>query len=375
MIHDELPTTADLLRLAEPRPDTLSVYLPTDPTPAGRERAYAGLKSAVDAAARTLREQGRSRGTQELFRAQWAGLAADDALWGNLSRSLVVLLAPDVAEEYVLANEFAPRTSQGRRFDLAPLVRAVTTPQSAFALTLSSDGWNLWHATGSHRVTELELAGDHADDAADATNRMSIRGRKLLRRLGGDEGQKVLLERYAQVVADAVREELGRLDPSATLPVFLFANDPLGSMFTAQGLPWSITWVRGAPDELRPDQLDAAIRERIGEVNSAALSRRAEAIGNGFADGRASIDLAQVARAAVAGAVVTLIYDMDTEVKGFLDPGSGEIRFDDSGDDLLGLIALEVLRNSGEVRAVRADEITAGIWNGRILAGLRHSLT
>jgi hypothetical protein len=374
MIHYDLPTTADLLRLAEPRPDALSVYLPTDPTPAGRERARAELKSAVDAATRALRERGSARGTQELFRAQWAALAADDVLWGNLSRSLVVLLAPGFTEEYVLANEFAPRTSEGGRFDLSPLVRAVTTPQSAFALTLSSDGWNLWQATGSHRVTELELAGDHADDAADATNRMSIRGRKLLRRLGGDEGQKVLLERYAQVVADAVREELGRLDPSATQPLFLFANDPLGSMVQAQNLPWRITWVRGAPDELRPDQLDAAIRERIGEVNSAELSRRAEAIGNGFAHGLASTDIAQVARAAVAGAVDTLFYDMNTEVKGFLDPGSGEIRFDDDGDDLLGLIALEVLRNSGEVRAVRSDEIDAGIWNGRLLAGLRHPL-
>ena len=114
---------------------------------------------------------------------------------GNLSRSLVVFLAPGFSEEYVLANAFSPRTSRGTHFDLAPLLRAVTTPQEAFALTLSSAGWNLWRATGSARVSEFEMVGDYADDAADATNRMSIRGRKLLRRLGGDEGQKVLLER------------------------------------------------------------------------------------------------------------------------------------------------------------------------------------
>jgi hypothetical protein len=374
MIRYELPTTADLLRLAEPRADALSVYLPTDPTPAGREVAFLGVKSAVDDAVRSLREHGRPHADQEAFRAQWATLAEDDALWGNLSQSLAVFLAPGIAEEYVLANDFAPRTHQGGRFDLTPLVRAVTTPQDAFALTLSSDGWNLWQATGSKRIAEMELGGDYAEDASDATNRMSIRGRKLLRRLGGDEGRKVLLERYAQVVADAVRDELGRLDASASLPLFVFANDPLGAMFQAQDLPWTITWVRGAPDELRPDELDAAIRERITSINSADLSRRAEAIGDGFAAGLASVDTAQVARAAVAGAVGTLIYEMDTEVKGFLDLGTGEIRFDEAGDDLFSLIAIEVLRNSGEVRAVRAAEIDAEIWNGRLLAGLRHPL-
>lgn len=374
MIHYQLPTTVDLLRLAEPREDALSVYLPTEPTPTGREQAFLGVKSAVDTAVRSLRESGRTQAVQDALRAQWATLAEDDTLWGNLSQSLAVFLAPDIAEEYVLANDLAPRTSQGGRFDLTPLVRAVTTPQDAFALTLSSDGWNLWQATGSTRITELELVGDHAEDASDATNRMSIRGRKLLRRLGGDEGRKVLLERYAQVVANVVREELGRLDASASQPLFVFANDPLGAMIQAQDLPWSITWVRGAPDELRPDQLDAAIRERITAINSAQLSRRAEAIGDGFAAGLASIDLAQVARAAVAGAVGTLIYEMDSEVLGSLDPSTGEVRFDESGDDLISLIALEVLRNSGEVRAVRAAEIDAEIWNGRLLAGLRHPL-
>ncbi len=374
MILYKLPTTEDLLRLAEPQPDALSIYLPTEPTPAGRTAAMTAVKSAVDEAVQSLRDRGRSHAEQESLRAEWVKLTEDLSLWGNLSRSLVVFLAPGFSEEYVLANAFSPRTSRGTHFDLAPLLRAVTTPQEAFALTLSSAGWNLWRATGSARVSEFEMVGDYADDAADATNRMSIRGRKLLRRLGGDEGQKVLLERYAAVVADALRSELGRVDPSASLPLFVFANDPLGSMIQDQGLPWDIEWVRGAPDELRPDELDEVIRERIGGLNSAELSRRADEIGDGFARGLASIDTAQVARAAVVGAVGTLYYAFDTDVKGSLDQTTGKIVFDDEGDDLFTQIALAVLRNGGEVRAVRPDEIQAEIWNGRLLAGLRRPL-
>ncbi|MGC3995334.1 MAG: hypothetical protein QM779_14665 [Propionicimonas sp.] len=374
VIRYTLPSIDDLLRLGEPRLDAMSVYLPTEPTPAGRNAALTAVKSAVDEAIQTLRDKGRPRSVEDGLRAEWVALTEDTGLWGNLGRSLAVFLSPGFSEEYVVANAFDERRSFGKHFDLAPLVRAVTTPQDAFALTLSSNGWNLWRATAAARIAELELVGDYADDAADATNRMSIRGRKLLRRLGGDEGQKVLLERYAQVVADAVRSELGRLDPSAGLPLFVFANDPLGSLIQNQDLPWQIELVRGAPDELRPDELDEAVRERIGALNSAEASRRADEIGDGFARGLASIDTAQVARAAVAGAVGTLFYAVDADAKGSLDHGTGEIRFEPDGDDLLTQIALAVLRNGGEVRAVRPNEITAEIWNGRLLAGLRHPL-
>ena len=156
-----------------------------------------------------------------------------------------------------------------------------------------------------------------------STNRTSIRGRQLLRRLGGDEGQKVLLDRYAQVVANSVREELGHLDRHAELPLFLFANEPLASMVQAHGLPGEVVLVPGAADELRPDQIDAAIRERIGELTGSRLSRAADRLGDGFAAGLTSVDVAQVARAAAAGAVGTLYYDLTADVRGSLDPETG----------------------------------------------------
>ena len=55
MIHYALPTTADLLELGAPRADALSIYLTTDPTPAGRDLAFTTAKSAVDEAIRALR--------------------------------------------------------------------------------------------------------------------------------------------------------------------------------------------------------------------------------------------------------------------------------------------------------------------------------
>jgi len=374
VVNYEIPSVQDLIRLGEPHPGATTIYLSTAPTPQGRELAFAGAKSAVDEAIRSLRDAGASHAEQEALRAQWTEIAQDSELWANLSNSLVIMLAPGVSEEYVLPNQFEPHTQLGDYFDLAPLVRAVTTPQRAFALTLSSNGWNLWTASEGARASELPLVGEHAEDAADATNRTSIRGRQLLRRLGGDEGQKVLLDRYAQVVAEAVRDELGRNDPQGSVPLFVFANEPLLSMVQAHGLPGAVETVRGAADELRPDQIDEAIRQRIGAITAAAVSARADRIGNGFAAGLAVTDLAQLARAAVVGAVDTLIYDITVDVRGTLDEVTGALQVADDGTDLLSRLAVQVLRGGGEVIAVRPGEVEAGIWNGRLLAGLRHPL-
>lgn len=367
-----LPAVDDLLRLGTLQPVALSVYLPTEPGPAGRTAAMSAVKSAVDQTIAALRAEGHPRAERESLRAQWTALSQDAELWGNLDRSLAVFLAPDSSEEYVVPTVLEPRTSYGSRFDLAPLLRATTTPQEAYALTLSSAGWKLWQARDSTRIDEFEFVGNHEGDAPDAIDRMSPRARSLLRGFGCKNGEDVLLERYAHIVADAIRTELGRTDPSASVPLFVFAANPLASMILSQNLPWTIELIRGAPDGLGPDELGQAIRERITALNSAELNRRAKEMGDKFKQGLSSLDTAQVARAAVAGAVGTFFHAIDSDVRGALDETTGEIHLSADGDDLLTAIALAVLRKGGEVRAVRPDVIRTQLWNGTILACLRH---
>lgn len=374
MIRYALPTTDELIRLGARTPNAVSVCVPTDPSPAGREQARTAAKSGVDEGIRRLREAGASASDCDAVRAGWDALASDTTVWGKLSGSLAIFLAPGVSEEYVLPNSFTSSVQAGDYFDLSQLVRAVTAPQAAYALTLSTNGWSLWEASASARATPLELDGDYAEDAADATNRASIRGRGYQGRLVGDEGKKQLLERYAQTVVDAVRAELGKRDRKASAPLFVFANEPLLSMITTSDLPWQVVAVPGASDEARADRIDEVIRGRIGTITAQRLSAKADQIGHGFTDGLAVRDVAKAARAAVAGAVHTLIYDVNASVRGTFDDATGAIAFDDAGVDLLSRIAIAVLATGGTVHAVRADEISAQIWDGRLLAGLRHSL-
>ncbi|MDH6195139.1 hypothetical protein M2272_001768 [Mycobacterium frederiksbergense] len=374
MTRYELPDVADLLRLGEPHQNAITVYAETAPGPDEREKSVLTAKSAVDRALRSIRDSGARHAVEEQLRARWAEIAASD-LWLSLSRSVAIFIADDFHEVYVLPNALENQLQVGSYFDIGQLVRAVTTPQEAYALTLSADGWNLWRATASTRAEEFELTGEYAVDVAEATNRATVRDRDHVRRLVGDEGKKVLLERYAKRVAEAVDSELGQLDPSATRPLYLFATDPLLDMYRGADHKRRIVAVPGAADELRPDQIDGAIRESLPALNAEKASAWVEELGNDLSKGLVATDLGDIARAAAAGAVDTLVYNFTVDVLGRIESGTGALHYDDSGYDLLSAIALMVLDNSGEAIAVRPDEITAGIWNQIAVAKLRFPLS
>ena len=93
------------------------------------------------------------------------------------------------------------------------------------------------------------------------------------------------------------------------------------------------------------------------------------------ARGLVATDVADIARAAVAGAVSTLVYNFTVDILGRLDDTTGEVSYGDDGYDLLSRIAVIVLDKDGEVIAARPEEITADIWNNTAVAALRFPLS
>ena len=374
MTRYQLPDTSDLNRLGEPHEHAITVYAETSPAPDQRENSLLTAKSAVDRALRSIRDQGARHAVEQQLRDRWQEIAESD-LWLRLSRSLAIFIADDFHEVFVLPNALQNQSQVGAYFDIGQLVRAVTTPQEAYALTLSANGWNLWRATASTRAEELPMAGEHPTDVADATNRTTVRDRDHVRRLVGDEGKKVLLETYAKRVYEAVESELGQVDPSSTRPLFLFATDPLLDLYRAVDHKRQIVAVPGSPDTLRPDQIDGAIRESLPAINAKHTNKLVDDIGDGVSRGLVATDIADIGRAAADGAVSTLVYDFTVDILGRLDDANGSVTYDDDGYDLLSRIAVTVLGKGGEVIAVRPEEMTAGIWNGTAVAGLRFALS
>jgi hypothetical protein len=377
----QLPTLDDLTRLAEPHELALTIYVQTSPIVSERATSQVSAKSAFNACLSQVRASGARHATETALRERWESVV-DDELWSNLSSSLAIFLAEDSAEVFVLPNELENQHQVARYFDLGQLVRAVTTPQQAYALTLSTNGWKLWHATATTRAAELALVGNHPTDAADATNRSAVSGPQPANRLTGDEGRKQLLETYAKRVAEAVESELRRVDPQHEAPLFLFATDPLLDLYQARERRRVIA-VPGSPDELKDHHIDERIRGKLTGLNAERTSTRLERIGDDLSAGLVLTDLGDIGRAAAVGAVDVLVYDFLVDIIGRIDSVTGEVihlaagaRAGDDPDsyDVLSRIAMLVLASGGEVIAVRRDEVHADVWNGTAVAHLRYPL-
>ncbi|ALG85233.1 hypothetical protein [Gordonia phthalatica] len=373
MARHDFPSTSELLELGTKREHAVTIY--AQATAAQIDLAKTTAKSAMDRAVRTLREQGASHGLETALQEQLAKVLADES-WRRLSRSVAIFVTPDAAEMFVLPNQLENQMQVGTYFDVGQLVRAIATPQDAYALTLSSDGWNLWRATGADIVTEMDVDDEGIEDVADATNRATVRGRMHARRLHGDSGTKLLQEQYVKRVHDAVVKAIDAEDPSATRPLFVFAADTLLDMYrnidrgVREMLP-----VHGNPDELTAPQIDARVREGLSGINARRANKRVDKIGDGVKQGIVATDLVDIARAAVGGNIDTLVYDFTVDLLGRLDNETGELTYDDSGYDLLSRIAVWVLQTGGRVIPVRDSEIVSNLWNGTAAARLRYPLS
>lgn len=379
----ELPDLDDFARLGSRTDNAITIYIQTSPAPEQRTLSHRSAKSAFDDAVTRLKHRGASRAVIDRLREQWQQISDDTELWGGLSSTLALFIAPDFSEAYVLPNRLENQHQVSDYFDIGQLLRAVTFPHEAYAVTLSANAWNLWHATASRRAAPIEFAADHPADAADATNRETIHGRQPTNRLAGDEGKKRLLDQYAQRVSEAVEHELNHAGASADVPLFLFAAEPLVSMFEDHTRR-PVRTVRGGADELGADVIDEQIRRGLDEGYAGSVSERLESIGDDISAGLVAGDLAEIARAATLGSVHALVFDFTVDVYGVIDESTGEIHLAPDGEqhladgtpayDLLSRIALTVLHRGGDVVAVREHEADAPVWNGLAVAHLRHPL-
>jgi hypothetical protein len=381
-----LPHAEDFARLATRRSNAVTIYVATSPIVAERETSFTATKSAFDQALERVKASGASNAVHSALEKQWQLIAADDQLWGKLAASLAIFVAPDLSEIFVLPNRLENQLQVSDYFDIGQLLRAVTFPQEAYAVLLSVNDWSLWFATATDRAVRQDVLVDAPKNFDDATAREPIQGREEMGRLVGDEGRSALLKSYAKRVSDAVTAELTRRDPTESDVVFLFAAEPLLSLFTGFGIHRrTVLPIAGASDRLGASQIDAAMRERLSDWNAKGAQDHLDAIADQSGAGLTEAELSTIARAAVGGAIDTLVFSFTVDVNGTMDDASGAVEYaPDNGQampdgepayDLLSRIAVIVLQRGGRVIAVRDDEITSSLWNGTAIAGLRYAFT
>ncbi|TGD43366.1 hypothetical protein EEB11_10210 [Pseudotabrizicola sediminis] len=373
MLYVDIPTKAQIDRLIAARGDALvSFFIQTTPETQHIGQARITLGNLLKDAEAQLEAVGTAKRTMWPISEQINDLLDDDDFWNKQANSLAIFVSPDRLRTFRLPNHLTEMVQVGDRYFTKPLLRSVSSQNHAFVLALAENEVRLIEVFADLPAVEVNVP-DMPRDAASASGTSNVNSRSYSKRVGGAEGQNVLLRAYCRKVDDALRPFLNGRDE----PLILAATDPLLSMFRSVTTHDNVAdeEIKTSPVRITPTELAELARPVLHDVQArkiAALHERFEALAG---EGRSLTDVADVAKAATLGSVDTLLVDMDEVVPGTVDKTTGAVTFDtESTAANLGVvdeIASRVILAGGTVVAVRKDEIPG---KGSLAAILRYSV-
>lgn len=385
MQHTDIPSRDSILALATARdPLSVSIYLPTSPLPQESEASRIALRNHVDEAHRQLTEAGADKRQVAAITEQISDFIEDRAFWTHLSNSLALFATPSSLKTFRLPNRLEAAVEVSDRFYVKPLMRAATFPQTAFVLALAQNSVRLLEISADDEPHRIEVAGmpkNVADGAGldpvagrspagHPTGGRSGGGNTPAGRIQGAEGQKVRMAEYSRAIVRALRPTFTGLN----VPLIIAAAEPLSSIFRSVATYPHLAsqTIAGNPEEIPDADLAASARLILDEIYAAQLESLCDAFADKQANGRASTDLSDVARAATFGAIETLFVDIDRSIPGHVDSESGAVTLDDTDDAVNYGVVDEILRRAmlsgAQIYAVRAEDVPGG---GAFAATLR----
>lgn len=384
MKTDHTPDTLTPARLAElasfsGRP-CLSIYQPTHRRHPDNQQDPIRFRQLVKALEKSLQQQHASDAAKALVE-PFEALAQDHDFWNYTQDGLAVLGAPGLFRVFLLQRqnaEWAELAVVADSFHTKPLRQWLQATGRYQVLALSRDRVQLFEgdrnaldavalAAGVPQTMTAALGDERTEPHSTVSSYGGIGGGKGGGNWAmhhGQGGRKDEIdgdaERFFRAVDRAVLEHHSR--PSG-LPLMLAALPEHHHLFRevshnpflmASGLmvdPQGLT-----PDALRQRAWDVAAPQQ--EAQQAAWR---DAYAAAAAKGLGSEDLSQVAHAAVAGRVATLLIEAERELPGRIDGSTGRIdpaelgspRVDDVLDDLGALVE----KMGGQVHVLAAERM------------------
>jgi hypothetical protein len=358
MIHVDIPAPTDLRHLAESRhAASVSIYLPTTPVSIRTDGDRIALKNLGKEAVEQLERISTDRRAVAEIAEEIDDLVDDDEFWRFQAHGLAVFVTPENLRTFRVATRLEPRVGVSDRFHLKPLLRSVTFGHACIVLALAESSVRVVEVSADLPAEAVRVAG-MPSNAPDAVGKASISSRSHSGRLVGSEGKKVRLRQYARCVDGALRGLLAGSD----LPLVLATVESLGAIYrSVNSYPHlAAQGIEGNPERLTETELAAAARPVLDALARTRISDWRERFAQRVNAGRTTSDIAAAARAATAGAVESMVADMDAIVYGAIDDESGEVRFAESASadtyDIVDEIARRVLLSGGTVMPVRSDE-------------------
>lgn len=359
MLYVDIPTQPEISQLVATRGEALiSLYLKTTPETQHIDAARTRLKQLTSDAVAQLEEVGVAKRTIWPIEEQLHDLMDDDDFWRTQANSLAIFVTPDSLRSFRLPNHLTETVQVADRFHLKPLLRAVSMPQHAFVLALAENELRVIELLGDQPAQELRVP-NLPKDAASVAGTANVNSRSYSGRQGGGEGQKHHLRQYCRQIDAALRGLLsGRHEP-----LIIAATEPLLSMYRSiNSYPHlADAAITTSPVRIPAHDLGTQARTIVDGINVDAVAEFATLYSARENEGRATTQIARIARAATFGAVDTLLVDMDSVVPGLVDEETGEITMDKAESavsyGVIDEIAGRVIANGGKVIAVRRADI------------------
>lgn len=350
-------------------PPCLSLYQPTGRHHPDNQQDPIRFGNLVKALEESLRRQYPDHEIQPLLN-PFLALADDRAFWNHTFDGLAVLGAKDFFRVYKLQRPVAELAVVADSFHIKPLLRILQSADRYQVLGVNRHGIRLFEgnrdvldeiepAAGVPR-TITEALGDELTEPRQTVASYGGVGRGRTPMQHGHGGRETEVDRDAERFFRAVdRAVLEHHSKPSGLPLILAALPEHHHLFHEVSrnpflLPESLDT---HPDSLASvEELRRVAWQLVEPTYQARTGALVEEFGNARAKGAGDSDLAQVARAVVAGRVATLLIEARREVPGRVDVETGAIQADDLAhpevDDVLDDLAALALQRGGKVVVV-----------------------
>lgn len=358
-LKTSVPDLAILRSLYEVRaPACVSIFLPTTPISINADESRLLFRNLAREALDRLRTSGEASSNIARCESELSSIAADSSIWASLSAGIGVFTWGEGPRLFSLSTPPGAIAQVSDRLYVKPLVAELDSRRSLHVLALSQSAVRLIAVEADGAATAVHVDG-LPQDVAEVAGQSSDVDRSMSA-LEGREGQKVRMSHYAHVVWNALKPVLA----DSRRPLVLAAAQPLDGMFRAECTydllhPESIP---GSPDRTADHELAARATLLVPGNREELLTSLAGEYELKAGRGLATSNVEHAATAATAGAVRSLVVNVDTAIPGRVDETSGAIVWaeelrDALPYDVVDEIVRRTIAHGGEVTAAHGESI------------------
>lgn len=354
----------------------VTIYFPTT-RGTGAQAGAIRLKNMLSQAETRLLAQGFSDVECVKLLKPGYKLAEDDRAWKDLGDGMAVLITNDGIEAWTLPFAVPETAAVGEHPCLKPALPLLTDNQPFHVLAVTQKGVRFYHGDRWHLTPAVhaKLSGSMLESLNNQQPQglMQVHGAPGQNR--GDEGTFFhgqsgevdrhkdellswfrVIDREVHAALHNDRAPLVFAGVQYLFPIYQKVNS-YSHLFSQP--------VHGNPDQWNDTELHRRVTELLAPAWQQAMRTEREHFAQHLGSHLVSASIEDVLVAAREGRVKTAFVDRDKELRGKFSAAQGTVELLSEtaleGEDLLDRVAREVLTHRGQVFAVAADEIPAGI--------------